>query len=1289
MSSSRGKNFVLVAALLAACAWVLLHRARSWWDGAGRFEDGAGAVLAIDDGSVRHAAWGAPRPVDELAAGVRAPVRGVTRAALSHDGRWVVFAAGERGLDAELYLAERAGDVLLDPRPILALNTPVDECAPAFSDDTLWFASDRAGGAGGLDLWRARFRDGAFEEPERLPDAVQSAHDDTEPGPSRDGTELAFATDRDGRFRVLLAASAPASGDGWSVAPFDALDGEGVEREPCFGADGRSVWCAIEREGAFALHRSLRVRGAWRPAAPIDTEGTLGLGRARAPCPEPDGFALWCLRAEPDGALQLVRAPAHELHEVPARPWTWVDTAVVASLLVLALAAYLARRWPALELIYKCLLVSVLLHLLLLLLFQYLFLQGGSADVHEPGRIRVRYVPNVEPPSARVERDGRVELDAPDAEPARAELAADAPSTPSDAAPLVALPEGDAARAPERAALDAEPGVAAPRVAVEADVASQSRRGERAPELALPATEATVSASDAAPARAELETALGERAAPSAESLAVDVPDSAAPRAPARTAAEPDAAEARSAPAVAVARPSEPGAAPRGGPAAELELEFARSAAADSSESASPARAVVTAARSERDARPRAVERIAETPGAEASPTPARAPSSVVAPSSSSSSSTVAVEAPAEGAARGAPERAQPAPSLALDTGSGSFEPERSATPTRAALPRNEPERGGAAPSTASAPLATRVRGAPESAASGRRATEAAPGASNSDARVALAAPVEMGERAPRGERAPELELDAGDTAGAGASDVSASAGPERRALPSPDGRADVGAPTPGALALEAPRGAAEGASRAPARAGLTEAGAPSTPGARSVAIDDDGAPAVRAPRGATPTPDLLADVVPSPAVTRGGVDSERPARAQLDARAPEPESAPAPASAPLARVPDAPERAPSVERRAWDHTPYENRSAENKARALELHGGDEKTEEAVARGLAYLARVQQRAGNWGRIDARDPKYGQVAVGKTGLALLAFLGAGHTHASKTEHSATVARALAWLASVQDAESGHFGAGDAYSHGIATYALAECLAMTRDDELRPILERAVRRILAAQDTHRDPRLFGGWSYYFADGHAYDRWPRTSITAWQVMALESARLSGLEVPDAAFEAARAFLAAARDEDAGAVRYSHDPERLADRYSTLPASTPAGMFALSLLGSDLSSDEFGAMRRFVLQRKPDGYRYVDDDAFVFRGTGNLYFWYYGTLAMFRAGGASWATWNEGMKRTLVPAQAADGSWEPIDPYARYARDDARDKSYTTALCVLSLEVYYRYYLPLLRVK
>ena len=56
--------------------------------------------------------------------------------------------------------------------------------------------------------------------------------------------------------------------------------------------------------------------------------------------------------------------------------------------------------------------------------------------------------------------------------------------------------------------------------------------------------------------------------------------------------------------------------------------------------------------------------------------------------------------------------------------------------------------------------------------------------------------------------------------------------------------------------------------------------------------------------------------------------------------------------------------------------------------------------------------------------------------------------------------------------------------------------------------------------------------------------------------------------------------------------------------------------------------------------------------------------------------------------MKETLLPAQEPDGSWKPISIYAEYAQDTDRDRVYTTALCVLTLEVYYRYFTPLLKV-
>ena len=91
--------------------------------------------------------------------------------------------------------------------------------------------------------------------------------------------------------------------------------------------------------------------------------------------------------------------------------------------------------------------------------------------------------------------------------------------------------------------------------------------------------------------------------------------------------------------------------------------------------------------------------------------------------------------------------------------------------------------------------------------------------------------------------------------------------------------------------------------------------------------------------------------------------------------------------------------------------------------------------------------------------------------------------------------------------------------------------------------------------------------------------------------------------------------------------------------------------------------------------------------EPAFVTEASGNLYFWYYGSLAMFRCGGPAWEQWNDALKRTLPPAQDRDGSWRPIDPYADHAKDTNDSRCYTTAMCVLSLEVYYRYFTPLLK--
>lgn len=366
--------------------------------------------------------------------------------------------------------------------------------------------------------------------------------------------------------------------------------------------------------------------------------------------------------------------------------------------------------------------------------------------------------------------------------------------------------------------------------------------------------------------------------------------------------------------------------------------------------------------------------------------------------------------------------------------------------------------------------------------------------------------------------------------------------------------------------------------------------------------------------------------------------------------------------------------------------TAYSNRFGPAKAEALERFGGTAETERAVADGLRYLARIQNRNGSWGDNRGFDDKYGLVYVGKSALCVLAFLGAGHTPESDTEHSAVVARALAHLLAIQDEDTGAFGPSSCYGHGIATYALAECYGMTKDEALLRPLEEALTWIIVNQGPRNDQRNRGGWGYFSPGLRREDSYARVSVTSWMVMALESARMSGVELPDDVLPQAREYLQNSFDARRNWFRYNHKPSRLRSGWPTLPASTPAGAFCLQLLGTKAEDPMIAAALEYTVDRRPREYRRYRDDDFVLRGQGNVYFWYYGTLCCFLAGGETWERWNARLSTLLPAAQSEDGSFAPIDVYARYAGDNDRDRSYTTAMCVLSLEVYYRYFTPLL---
>ncbi|MBU6221671.1 MAG: terpene cyclase/mutase family protein [Planctomycetes bacterium] len=345
----------------------------------------------------------------------------------------------------------------------------------------------------------------------------------------------------------------------------------------------------------------------------------------------------------------------------------------------------------------------------------------------------------------------------------------------------------------------------------------------------------------------------------------------------------------------------------------------------------------------------------------------------------------------------------------------------------------------------------------------------------------------------------------------------------------------------------------------------------------------------------------------------------------------------------------------------------YADRVGERRAAAALARGGSEATEQAVQAGLRWLAAAQSADGRWeaarhgasiertaeGR--ERRGAGGRTDHGVTGLALLAMLGAGNTHRDGP-HAAAVDRGIRFLVGRQRPD-GSF-AGDAeffaalYCHGMATIAVAECLAMTGDESLRPAVDRGVAHTLAMQHP-----VTGGWRY--AAGDRGD----TSQCGWQVMVLATARNAGLGGFDAAEARARTFLQSVASGPAGGLA----AYRVGERPSM--AMTAEALYCRLVLGASPAAPATAESLAMIASSPPTP------------TTANAYAWYYGTLASFHAGGPQWDRWNTQLQGALVSMQRRDGgpldgSWDPDPVWGGHG-----GRVYSTALSAMTLEVYYRY--------
>ena len=345
----------------------------------------------------------------------------------------------------------------------------------------------------------------------------------------------------------------------------------------------------------------------------------------------------------------------------------------------------------------------------------------------------------------------------------------------------------------------------------------------------------------------------------------------------------------------------------------------------------------------------------------------------------------------------------------------------------------------------------------------------------------------------------------------------------------------------------------------------------------------------------------------------------------------------------------------------------YDLRTHPVRTRDIGKLGGTPETEAAVQRALVWLSRHQSRDGHWDAVRFMDsyeeggvrcdgPGGPDHDVGVTGLATLAFLGAGHTHRpargrnKPSVYASHVSRAIHWLVGQQQPD-GYIDGSRMYGHAIATTALAEAYSMTRDPSLQAPIEKAVSLIVKAQNET------GGWRYYPTSRDA-----DTSVVGWQVMALKSAAIAQVNAPPSAFRGAARWLDQVRSGTSGGLYGYAGP-------GPSPSMTAEGLFIDQYIEFDPTSLRARESVAYVLRSKPQE---------AFPG-GDIYFLYYATLVLHQMGGDGWTQWNPALQGTLLASQRLDGpyvgSWDP----SRFR--GAAGRVYTTALAALCLEVYYRY--------
>jgi len=348
--------------------------------------------------------------------------------------------------------------------------------------------------------------------------------------------------------------------------------------------------------------------------------------------------------------------------------------------------------------------------------------------------------------------------------------------------------------------------------------------------------------------------------------------------------------------------------------------------------------------------------------------------------------------------------------------------------------------------------------------------------------------------------------------------------------------------------------------------------------------------------------------------------------------------------------------------------------------------GANKRTDAAVAKALEWLCGYQDDDGRWDcdGFTKHDPEGDSTGgtggalydVGVTGLSLLAFLSSGHTDrgsAAENPYAKTVRMGLRFLIESQD-DDGCFGRRASqhfmYNTALATAAMCEAYALTRNPRYKKPAENGAKYLLAA----RNPYL--AWRYEPRGGEN-----DTSVTGWCVYALTAAQYAGLiekKDYDEAMKGALAWVEKVTDPDFGQTGYNvrggsvARPEGQQDKFPPEKSQAMTASAIVARLRAGQSVKESAILQKSIKLVADLPPRWQPE-----QGTTDLYYWFWGTRACFHVGGPVWKSWNAALQGAVLPHQhdagAKAGSWDPVGPWANEG-----GRVYSTALLALTLETY-----------